>query len=418
MDAGLALLGGGILVLGLLSRLLKRNSLSPVLLALLVGAAVGPAALGWVDLTEHVPRTRLLEETARFTLALAVADIGLKLTRRDLRVNARRVLLLLVIGMPAMWLAGSAGGWLVLGLPVAAALVLGAALTPTDPAVASGLVSGVLPARMLPQRLRHTLQTESAANDGLAIPLVLFSGLLVSEPLGSALPHWLLTTARELGLAAAIGIALGWLAGRLLRVARQEALVAETYIPLMGVAVALLTAALVHLLGGSGILGAFLASLAMSLTSPEELRPRISETLTALSRLAVVTTFAVFGTVLPWSGWVELGWSGLVFVAWILLLRRPLWIWLTLLPSDTGRLSRAWLGWFGPLGVAGIYYLAYAERFHLADYERLFAAGSLAIAASVVAHTLTSTPGVRRYARRVGTERPEGETVTLSGTLP
>jgi NhaP-type Na+/H+ or K+/H+ antiporter len=137
-----------------------------------------------------------------------------------------------------------------------------------------------------------------------------------------------------------------------------------------------------------------------------------------VTRLGVIAVFGVFGTVLPWDGWLRLGVPGLLFAAWVLLVRRPPIAWVALLATGTGRTSRGFLAWFGPLGVAGIYYLAFAERYHLPEYEQLFAAGSLAICTSVVVHTFTSTPGVRLYARRSGTERPEGETPEVSGPLP
>jgi hypothetical protein len=48
--------------------------------------------------------------------------------------------------------------------------------------------------------------------------------------------------------------------------------------------------------------------------------------------------------------------------------------------------------------VATIYYATFVERYGFAEYERIFSACALAIAASVAVHTLTATPGVRRYA--------------------
>lgn len=84
----------------------------------------------------------------------------------------------------------------------------------------------------------------------------------------------------------------------------------------------------------------------------------------------------------------------------MLLVRRPPVVPLALAPTGTPRRGVAFLAWFGPLGVAAIYYSAYVERYGFAEYERLFAAATLAIAASVVAHTLTAMPGVRRYAGR------------------
>lgn len=418
MDTVLVLFAATVLVVGLTSRLLKRHALSPVLLTLIVGVLVGPDVLGWLDPAAAVGRTRLLEEVARVALALGVADIALQVTRDDLRRNARRTALLLTVVMAGMWLVTAAGAWLLLGLPLAVALLLGAALTSTDPVVASALTSGALPRRMLPRRLRRSLQIESAANDGLALPFVLLAGLLITEPAGTAVTHWLTEAGRQLGLAIVIGPLLGWAVARLARLAEEDELIAGSYVPLLGVATALLALALVHLLGGSGVLAAFLAALALSLTLPDALREPVGGTLSAASRLGVVAVFGVFGTVLPFSGWVALGVPGLLFAAWVLLLRRPPVVWAALLPTDTGPHSRTFLAWFGPLGVAGIYYLAYAERYRLPEYEQVFAAGTLAICASVLVHTLTSTPGVELWGRRSGTERPEGEAVYVPGPLP
>ena len=418
MDPLLALFAGAVLVLGLSSRLLKRHALSPVLIALVLGALVGPAVLGWVDPAGALGRTALLEHVARIGLALGVADIALQITRDDLRDNRRRLLLLLTAVMAGMWLVTAGGAWLLLGLPVGAALLLAAALTPTDPVVASALASGALPERMLPRRLRRTLQMESGVNDGLALPFVLLAGLLATETAGAAAQNWLWEAGREIGLAVVIGPLLGWVAARAARIAEGHELIAGSYVPLLGVATSLLTLALVHLFGGSGVLGAFLAALALSLTLPDELRSPAGSTLSAASRLGVVAVFGVFGTVLPWSGWVGLGVPGLLFAAWALLLRRPPVAAVALLGSRTGPCSRGFLSWFGPLGVAGIYYLAYAARYDLPDYVRLFAACSLAVCSSVVVHTLTSSPAVRAYARRAGTGRPGGERSRAPGHLP
>lgn len=97
-----------------------------------------------------------------------------------------------------------------------------------------------------------------------------------------------------------------------------------------------------------------------------------------------------------------LGLGAALFVAGVLLLRRPPVVGAALLGTRTGPLSRAYLAWFGPLGVGAIYYLAYAHRFALPSYDRLYAVATLAITASVVVSTLTSTPAVHAYVRRAG----------------
>lgn len=404
----LAVVSGAVLVLALLSRALRRNALSPVLLALVVGALAGPDVLGWIDPTVNMPRGTLLHEVAGVALALAVADIGLGSTRDDLRANARRLVLLLTVGMAGMWLAAAAGAWLLLGLPLSVALLLGAVLTPTDPAVASGLVTGPLPERTLPRELRRTLQLESGANDGLALPFVLLAGLLVTHADGTAWSRWPVEAGREIGVAMVLGPAIGWTTGMLARQAHRHVTIAESFLPLVGISSSLFCLGLARLVGGSGVLAAFLAGVTLSLSLPDELRGPVGHALTVAGKLAVVGAFAVFGTVLPWSGWVALGWMAPVFALWILLVRRPPVVAAILPLTPTGSFSRAYLAWFGPVGVAAIYYLAYVEHYGLSQYDRVFAAGSLAICASVLAHTLTSTPAVHAYDRHTG-ERERAE---------
>jgi len=171
-DVLLVVVAGTLVVLGLTASLAKQYTLSPFLLAVVVvGAVLGPAVLDVADPTAGaVDRSTLLEQTSRIALALSVTSIGFRLQRSDVRANGRRVLSLLSVGMLVMWLVSSAGAWLLLGLSWPLALLLGAVLTPTDPAVASTLVQGSYAERMLPQRLRMTLEVESGVNDGLALP--------------------------------------------------------------------------------------------------------------------------------------------------------------------------------------------------------------------------------------------------------
>ncbi len=71
-DRVLLLVGLTLVIFGLSSRLVKRFSLSPTLLALGAGVLVGPHVLGLVDPESVLPRGRLLEQLARVALALAV----------------------------------------------------------------------------------------------------------------------------------------------------------------------------------------------------------------------------------------------------------------------------------------------------------------------------------------------------------
>jgi len=418
-DRTLLAVGLAVLVLGLSSRLVKKHALSPVLLALVAGAALGPRALDLLDPEAAVPRTVLLEQLCRVALALSVVDIALRLRPADLRADARRLAVLLLVVMPGMWLVSALGAGLLLGLPLAVALLLGAALTPTDPGVASALVTGTMPNRSLPRRVRMSLQGEAAANDGLALPFVVLSGLLVTLPLGEALPEVAVEAGRQVGVAVVVGLATGWLAMRVVDWAGVHRLAEEDWFPLAATGLALTALALAHLLGGTGVLAAFLAGLVFSEGLPERLREPIHEVHRSVTKVALAVTFLAFGMVLPFDlWWSELGLAGVGFALWVLVLRRLPVAFAAVRATGTGPLSSAFIGWSGPLGVAGIYYLVHAERYGVPDYERFFAAGSLAITASVLGQALLASLAVRGYRRRTGEEVEEGEELQLAGRLP
>lgn len=160
LDEVLVVVGASLLVLGLLSRVIKRLFLSTVLLALLIGVAIGPEGLGVIEPPVGEER-KLMEQLARLTLAIALMGTGLAVTRADLRENLRSYASLLTVGMIGMWVVTGLGAWLLLGLPFWAGFLLGAILTPTDPVVASALVTGPLAEENLPRRVRRTLQIEA-----------------------------------------------------------------------------------------------------------------------------------------------------------------------------------------------------------------------------------------------------------------
>ena len=79
---------------------------------------------------------------------------------------------------------------------------------------------------------------------------------------------------------------------------------------------------------------------------------------------AIPTIFILLDTVLPWKGWFDLGWSGPLLVLAVLLLRRtPVLLLLKPFLRDIRTASEAlFMGWFGPIAVAAIYYASLMEH--------------------------------------------------------
>ena len=220
----LAAVGGLLLLLGMLGGLLKeRTPVSEPLIALIVGVLIGPAALGLLDLADLGSQTLILEEAALVTLGVALVGVALRLPVGYSSSNWRLLFVLLGIVMPLMWIVGGLLAYLIVGVPFWVAVLIGAIVTPTDPVVADSIVAGGVAERNLPARLRHAISSESGFNDGLALPFVVLPVLVLTEPPGEVLGHWLThTVLLEIVGGAALASLMGYAAGKTLRWAERK----------------------------------------------------------------------------------------------------------------------------------------------------------------------------------------------------
>jgi NhaP-type Na+/H+ or K+/H+ antiporter len=187
LHLGYALVGSLAVVLAAMSTNVRDLPLSEPLLALVLGVVVGPEVLGLIQVPED-QRPRLMTEVARVLLAVSLMGVGLRYPVRQLRGVLSPTALLVTVGMVGMAALTAALMWLVLGVPVALAVLRGACLTPTDPVLASSVVTGKPAEEHLPLRTRQLLSAESGTNDGLALPLVLVGIALFWGRRGGAPP--------------------------------------------------------------------------------------------------------------------------------------------------------------------------------------------------------------------------------------
>ncbi|WP_037334683.1 cation:proton antiporter [Saccharomonospora piscinae] len=409
LDISLAALGAAILLIGLLSNPLKRACLSGPLLALLLGVALGPQVSGLLDPSGWGDPAVLLEEVARLTVAVSIMGIALRLPRNYLRSHRRSLVIVLGPVMVLMWLASGLLVFAVLGVSIWLALLVGAVLTPTDPVIASTIVEGRLAQRLLPERLRHFLSAESGANDALAYPLVFLSLLMLAQPAPSALSEWVWRIVLwETAGAVLLGTALGYVAGRLLVWGYRKETVAETSHLVYSLALTVTVLGATHLLEANGLLAVFVAGLVFRRVIPEEEDQTEERVQEAVNDFFLLPVFALLGLALPWQQWGELGWRGPVLVVAVLLLRRlPAFLALSpLMATVHGRAEAAFLGWFGPIGVAALYYALLSR--HESGHELVWTVASLVICSSVVVHGVTATPGSRLLGRSGAREHADG----------
>jgi NhaP-type Na+/H+ or K+/H+ antiporter len=382
-------------VLALISRRLRRLPVSEPLIALLLGVVLGPRVTGLLDVGEEV-RDPLLLEAARVLLAASVMAAALRFPVTSWRPIAGRIVVLLVVVMPAAAAVGGVAA-LTLGVPVALAVLIGACLCPTDPVLAASVVSGEPAERDLPGRLRKLLTVESGANDGLALPLV---GLALVATLPAA---GFADTVGRLGWQVLAGTVIGALAGALagagiLAATRHQSLSRGPEL-VFTLLLAIAVLGIARLARTDGVLAVFVAGAVYNRTVGEDVRGPQDSIDEAVNRYAVLPLFILVGVVLPWSQWADLGPAAVVFVAVILLLRRLPAILVLARPLRLPWREAAFAGWFGPIGVSAVFYLVHSIDRGVDD-PRLFAAGTLAVAASVVAFGVSATPLRRVYAGR------------------
>ena len=413
------------------STVVRRLPLTTALLYLVAGVALGPVGAGFVRL-EPVRDSALLERLAEVAVLISLFGAGLKLRtalsdrRWQLPVRLATISMVLTVALVA------AVGVYGLGLPLGAAVLLGAILAPTDPVLASDVQVEHPTDR---DRLRFALTGEAALNDGTAFPFVMLGlGLLGHHELGALGWRWLTidvlwAVASGLG----VGWALGWLVSRVvlwLRRERKEAVGLDDLLALGLIALAYGAALLVQ---GYGFLAVFAAGFALrreerrttkSLTGadvPPDVRAAAQstsedevatapETASAymaqaalgfteqLERLAEVGVVLLLGGMLsPGTLAADAWW----FVPLLFLVIRPLAVLVGAPMRRAPAIQRRLTMWFGIRGIGSVYYLMYAlehgvER-PLAD--RLVALVFTVIAASVVVHGVSVTPLMRRYSR-------------------
>lgn len=446
--AAWAIVVGSLLVLMALSgSSLKHLPLSTAMLYLPVGLAIGPF---WLELARVHPiaDARLLEHLTEFVVVVSLFSVGLKLS---VELDDRRWLLPLRLAMGSMvitvGLITLVG--LALGLPLGAAVLLGAILAPTDPVLASDVQVSDPEDR---SRLRVALTGEGGLNDGTAFPFVMLGlGLLGLHPLGEwGVRWWAVDVVWAVCGGLAIGAALGTLMGRLvlyLRTRHSQAVGYDDFLALglIGLSYGAALAATTY-----GFLAVFAAGVALrrvqrhetdahekahgspaqvpaqdaeavveqALTTPDPpvdadhiaTQPAHAPAFLAhamlgsterIERIGEVAAVVLLGAMLWAVDWSLVAWW---FVPLLFLVIRPLAVAIGLAGSPVPGTQRRLIAWFGVRGIGSLYYLGYCINHGLdpALANTLVALTLTTVVASVVAHGISVTPLMERYERMRG----------------
>lgn len=415
------LVGGGALILALLlPHLIKRLAMSSPIVLLVLGLL-----LGWSPVTQGfsarpADHRGAIEHMTELTVLVALMGVGLALDRPLLLRSWRSwtrwhtTWRLLAVGLPLSVVAVTVIGTSFLGLGAATALLVGAALAPTDPVLAADVQVEGPTAEELDEigerdEVRFALTSEAGFNDALAFPFVYAAIYLAQGQLpGDFWLHWLSwELVGKTVLGAGLGVLTGFLLARLAFHEWAELRLAERGEPLLALGATALAYGVAELLGGWGFLAVF--ACALTLRSSERAHSyhgQMHDLVEQFELLLTLLVLLLLGVACARGLLANLDVRGVVLGCAVVFLVRPLTAGLSLLGSGRHARKRDHVGlgpretlvtsFFGVRGIGTIYYVAYATgAAAFADSDWIWSTIGFTILLSVVVHGVLATPAMR-----------------------
>jgi NhaP-type Na+/H+ or K+/H+ antiporter len=413
MDAtSLVVIAAAVFLWGVVSARWERADLS----APMVFTAVG-AALAAGDLVEPSGAVAVLQPLVEVTLVWVLFSDAARVPVDALRADAGRYLRLLAVGLPltvvagwglASWLLPGIGGWL--------ALLVGAALAPTDAALGGAVVTD----RAVPARVRRLLSVEGGLNDGIATPVVMLALAGAASAEGLADAPGVAAAVLDLVIGVGAGAAVGGAGGALLRWARRRGWVDEQFAGIAVLALALAAYATALALGGNGFVAAFCGGLAFGAAAGRRGPAELVFTEQAGSLVSLLVWLG-FGAIAIPVVVDHLDWATVGYALLSLTVVRMVPVALALAGAGLGRDAVLFIGWFGPRGLASLLFALLTLEELGAQAEPAVAVISVTVVLSVLAHGVTAGPLAARYGRAAGAGTATGADpgqATAAGRTP
>lgn len=386
-----------IFVYGLFSHLSERSPISAAMVFVSVGIIAGPLGFDLLELGMTSSTVRVLAElTLMLVLFIDASTIHLPSLIQVKGLPFR----LLFMGLPLTMILG-----VLLAMPLFHNMslwtlaLMAFILSPTDAALGQPVVTSPL----VPENIKQAINVESGLNDGIALPPILacIAALSVTAAQKTGVHYWIAFTLKQFLFGPLLGAFVGWVGGKLVDRASRKSWMHPTFQRLASCSLAVLAYGLAEEFHGNGFIAAFFGGLMLGVDTPA-VRERIHEFGEAEGQQLGLFVFLIFGLAgvpLAIPHWDGRAW---LYAVLSLTVIRMLPVALSLWGTKLSRFSIAFIGWFGPRGIASVLYLLIVvNELGLKGYERIISVVVLTVLLSVFLHGITAVPLSRLYASGV-----------------
>jgi NhaP-type Na+/H+ or K+/H+ antiporter len=366
-----------------------------------VGILGSSLVFGFLHVTPDMGPVKLVAELA---LTLVLFIDATMINRGVFAGESKRIpIRLLLIGLPLTMILGTVlGVWMFEGVSIWAIMLMAFILSPTDAALGQAVVKS----EAVPIKIRQSISVESGLNDGIALPPILIVMALLGAEAGEHEGAWLGFVIKQVTLGPVVGLAVGWIGGKLMQAAADRGWTEETFQRLSALPLAIMAFAFAESIEGNGFIAAFVAGLGLTAAiTSQDVKHQVQEFGETEGMQLILIVFLIFGLAMVPVAASYWGLRELIYALASLTVIRMVPVAISLMGAKLDWKTIAFIGWFGPRGIASVLYLLMAvAAIGFQGFEQVMSVIVLTILISVYAHGISAVPLSRRYGESTRSE--------------
>jgi NhaP-type Na+/H+ or K+/H+ antiporter len=374
----------------------KKTGISYAIIYVLAGVVLYLLFPGFLPVPLPASNNDITIRLTEMVVIISLMGTGIKIDRAFSFSSWASPLKLVSIAMLLCIAAAAFLGYHLLELDLAAAVLLGAVLAPTDPVLASDVQVGP-PNEKLKSESKFALTAEAGLNDGVAFPFtwLAIALALMANGTGGNLIQWF---GYDLLYKIVAGLVMGFILGRavgylVFRVPEKFRFL-KTRDGFLAVSLTLLVYGLTELIHGYGFIAVFISAITLRhYEKGHHYHDDLHSFTDQAERLLVAIVLILFGGALVSGILAPLTWKMALFTFIFLLVVRPVAAYASLFTAKFHLKEKLAISFFGIRGMGSVFYLAFAFReVKFAHEKELWAIVSFTILISVIIHGFTATP--------------------------